>query len=112
MSYQKTELKNIKVEPLSEDINRDNTNEPAAVGIEVNKNLQALLQENLEMTKEIRAMVRHINVYVAWQRLFGWFKILLILVPIILGIIYLPPIFSDAYHNILQLITSGVKAGC
>lgn len=112
MSHKKTELKNLKEESLLEDLNRDNVNKTAAVDIEASKDLQALLRENLEMTKEIRAMVRHINVYVAWQRIFGWLKLLLILIPVILGIIYLPPIFSDAYHNFLQLITGSINAGC
>lgn len=112
MSHRKIEAQNFKEEPLSKDVNGDNTNKTAAVDIKTGKDLQALLQENLEMTKEIRVMVRQINVYVAWQRIFGWLKILLIVIPVILGIIYLPPIFSDAYHNLLQLIPSSVNTGC
>jgi hypothetical protein len=64
--------------------------------------LAVLLQANLEMTKEIRAMVRHINTYVAWQRLFGWIKFLLILIPLIIGAIYLPPLLKDYYQQLLQ----------
>jgi len=112
MSHKKMESKNLKEEPLSENLNKEDGNEAADVDIETSQDLQALLRENLEMTKEIRAMVRHINVYVAWQRIFGWLKVLLILIPVILGIIYLPPIFSDAYHNFLQLITGSINAGC
>lgn len=65
--------------------------------------LKDLLQENLELTKEVRAMVDHINRYVAWQRIFGILKVLIILVPIILGIIYLPPLFKDLYKQVFSI---------
>jgi hypothetical protein len=80
--------------------------------VEVDKNdgLKSLLEENLAMTKEIRAMVRHINVYVAWQRIFGWLKVFIILIPIVIGFIYLPPILSDAYQSFMKLVASGITA--
>jgi len=81
------------------------------VTVDKNDVLQSLLKENLAMTKEIRAMVRHINVYVAWQRIFGWAKLFLILIPVILGIIYLPPIFEDAYQNFMKLVAGSITAG-
>lgn len=86
---------------------------PEALSPEVNKNvnLQSLLEENLAITKEIRAMVRHINVYVAWQRIFGWAKLFLIVIPVIIGIIYLPPIVSDAYRSFMKLIAGSITMG-
>lgn len=69
--------------------------------------LAALLRANLEMTKEIHAMVRHINSYVAWQRVFGWLKFLLLLIPLIIGVIYLPPLLREYYQQLVQLIANG-----
>ncbi len=69
--------------------------------------LASLLQANLEMTKEIHAMVRHINSYVAWQRVFGWLKFLLLLIPLIIGVIYLPPLLREYYQQLVQLIANG-----
>ncbi len=69
--------------------------------------LAALLRANLEMTKEIHAMVRHINSYVAWQRVFGWLKFLLLLIPLIIGVIYLPPLLRDYYQQMIQLMAGG-----
>jgi hypothetical protein len=93
--------------------NKDNLSEGLLPQVIKNKNdvLQSLLEENLAMTKEIRAMVRHINVYVAWRRIFGWLKMFIILVPIIVGIIYLPPIIRDAYNDFMQLIAGGITLG-
>ncbi|MCF7860123.1 hypothetical protein K9M09_00680 [Patescibacteria group bacterium] len=109
-------LKQIETDSLSADLVRDDERESSsAMGMDANQDLRALLRENLEMTKEIRAMVRHINVYVAWQRIFGWLKVLLIVVSVaslVIGIIYLPPIFTNAYQNLLQLITGNLNAGC
>lgn len=70
--------------------------------------LKSLLEENLELTKDVRAMVNHINRYVAWQRIFGVLKVLIILVPIILGVIYLPPILKDSYSQIISIMQSSV----
>lgn len=68
--------------------------------------MEKLLEENVEMNKEMKVMIRHINTYVAWQRIFGWLKLLLILVPLVIGFIYLPPLFKDLYQQVISLISS------
>ncbi len=70
--------------------------------------IAALLKANLEMTKDIRAMVKHINNYVAWQRMFGWLKFLLILIPLIIGVMYLPPLLQDYYQQMLGTVTGNL----
>lgn len=87
-------MSNLSAENLSS--NDQNTVHP-------NEDLASLLRENLEMTKDIRAMVKHINHYVAWQRLFTWIKFLLILVPLIIGALYLPPLLREAYQQFLSI---------
>lgn len=75
---------------------------------EDNHELKELLRENLELTKEIRSMVNHINRYVAWQRIFGILKVLIILIPIILGVIYLPPLLKEPYKQLLSIVQSNI----
>jgi len=75
---------------------------------EPSDDLAALLKANLEMTKDIRAMVKHINNYVAWQRMFGWLKFLLILIPLIIGVMYLPPLLQDYYQQMLGTVTGNL----
>lgn len=68
--------------------------------------LKQLLKENLAATEEVKEMVKGIKRYVIFQRVWGWFKILFILVPIVLSIIYLPPLLKDAvsqYQSLLGL---------
>lgn len=75
---------------------------------ESSDDIAALLKANLEMTKDIRAMVKHINNYVAWQRVFGWIKFLLILIPLIIGVMYLPPLLQDYYQQMLGTFTGNL----
>lgn len=84
-----------------------------AGGIEEQQKLQKLLQENLKISQELYEMTKKIKRWVAWQRIWGWLKIVIILVPIVLGIIYLPPLMREllaplleAYQNVLGLTQS------
>lgn len=52
--------------------------------------LKSLLEQNLALSQEILAMSSYIKSYIRWQKIFGWVKVLVVAVPIILGIIYLP----------------------
>lgn len=71
--------------------------------------LQALVKENIELTKNLQADIKKINRYIAWQRVFSVFKVLIIVIPVVLGIIYLPKIVSDLispYQNVLKNLNS------
>ncbi len=66
---------------------------------------QSLLEENLEYSKANYAMLSKINRNLAWQRVFNIIKIIIIIVPLIFGIIYLPPLIQQAlsgYQSLLQ----------
>ncbi len=54
-----------------------------------------LMQENLRLTREIHTMTKKIRNYVIIQRVLSVLYFLLIVVPIILGIIYLPPLIRN-----------------
>ncbi len=69
--------------------------------------IENLLKESLKMNQEMRWMIRRINTYVAWQRIFGWLKVLLILIPLIIGFIYLPPLFQDLYQRAISFMSGG-----
>ena len=75
------------------------------------KELQEILKQNLQYSKSLYAMVRKVNRWIIWRRVFGVIKILIILIPIILGIIYLPPLLKEMlapYNEIFQQLR-GVK---
>ncbi|HKK53993.1 MAG TPA: hypothetical protein VJ926_00515 [Patescibacteria group bacterium] len=62
--------------------------------------LEKLLKQNLAVSQEILNISRYIKKYIFWSRIISVVKILIILVPIILGIMYLPPIIERAVDNI------------
>ncbi|MBI4779077.1 hypothetical protein HY797_01325 [Candidatus Falkowbacteria bacterium] len=76
-------------------------NEPAEI--------KKLLEQNLELTEEIYIMTKKIKGYLFFQRLVSLFYLFLIIAPIILGIIYLPPLLGGLYDQYKDLL--GIQAG-
>ena len=74
--------------------NKQNS-EPSQAGED--KDLKSMMEENLRISKKIHR-------YIVWQRTFGIIKLLLIVVPIILGIIYLPPILQNLFSPYQELL--------
>lgn len=71
--------------------------------------IKKLLERNLKLTEEIYIMTRKIKRNLAFQRLVSIFYLIIIVAPIILGIIYLPPLLKpmiDQYKDLL-----GIQAG-
>ena len=68
--------------------------------------LEKLLKQNLTISQEILDISRYIKKYVFWKKVIGLVKVFIILVPIILGIIYLPPIIEDSLDNINENINN------
>lgn len=69
--------------------------------------VKKLLKENLELNQKIYEMVKSIKSYIFWQRVFGVLKILIIVIPIIIGIVYLPPLIKDALRQYQGLLNIG-----
>ena len=66
--------------------------------------IKKLLEKNLELNREIFKMVKSIKSYILWARIFGVLKILIIVIPIILGLIYLPPLLKNVFNNYQGLL--------
>ncbi|MDD3711810.1 MAG: hypothetical protein PHP37_04385 [Patescibacteria group bacterium] len=63
-----------------------------------------LLKENLKVSREILDLSRYIKKYILWQKVIFWFKFVVILIPIILALIYLPPFLRGAFSSFQELI--------
>jgi len=57
--------------------------------------LQKLVKQNLHATQELEKTVAKMKKYLTWLRVVSIIKLVLILAPIILALIYLPPIISN-----------------
>jgi len=73
----------------------------------MDEDIKKLLEKNLELTEDIHEMTKKIKSYILWQKVFSIIKILIILVPIILGIIYLPPLLRDVFDQYRELLNIG-----
>ncbi|MBI5254726.1 hypothetical protein HY932_03045 [Candidatus Falkowbacteria bacterium] len=78
--------------------------------MEDNEQLKNLMKQNLELLHDLEVDVRKIKNYLFWQRVGTVIKVLLILIPIALAIIYLPPIIKNALGQYYGLI-GGLKSG-
>lgn len=68
------------------------------------ESLSALIKENLAQSAQIAADIKRIRKYIRWQRFWSFLTFLLIVVPIVLGFIYLPPYIRqvlDLYKSVL-----------
>ncbi len=68
------------------------------------KDLKKLLELNLQKNEEILLISKATKSYIKWQQIWSILRFLLILIPIILGFIYLPPFIKDFLKNYKSLL--------
>lgn len=76
-----------------------------------NDDLRKLLEKNLEISEDMHKMIKKIGKYIFWQQVFNILKLLIIVVPIILGIIYLPPLLGDLISQYGEFFKNPMDAG-
>jgi len=88
----------------------DNNQAPTGAGTKVDPRgcspieIRELLGENLKLNKEIHVMVKSVKKYMMWQQIWSIFKILIIVVPIVLGLIYLPAMLQPLFEQYKDLM--------
>ncbi len=73
--------------------------------------IRELIKKNLELTEEILVMTKKIRSFVFWERIFGILKLLVIVVPLVLGLIYLPALLQNAFAPYQELLNMNQQAG-
>jgi len=66
--------------------------------------LAKLMQDNLARSEEILTTVRQIKTYMFWQQVWAGFRFFLIAIPVVLGVIYLPPLIKDIFESYRNLL--------
>lgn len=56
--------------------------------------LKAMMAQNLQKTEETIVKVDWIKSYLKWQQVMSFVKIFIIVIPVILGLMYLPPLLK------------------
>jgi hypothetical protein len=72
--------------------------------IKKEKDIKKLVEENIKLSEEILEISKKTKRYIFFQQIYGVIKLLIIVVPIILGIIYLPPLLEDALSQYTDLL--------
>lgn len=69
--------------------------------------LKELIEKNIQLSQEVLESNKKIEGFVFWQRVFSVLKILIIFIPLILGVIYLPPLLKDVFKTYQELLGIG-----
>jgi len=72
----------------------------------MDEEVKKILEKNQEMITETLELSRKMKKYMLFQQVFGVLRLLIIMIPIILSIIYLPPLLKSAfkqYENLLGI---------
>lgn len=78
---------------------------------ENDKNLENLLEENLRLTREIRELTEKTRRYILFSQIFNVVKLILIIGPIILALIYLPSLLREAAKGYGEILGNGTGDG-
>ncbi len=88
----------------------------------MDEEIKKILEENLKLTQEIYTMTKKMKGYVTFQKAMSFIYFLIIVVPIILSIIYLPPLINNMLGqyggllgveglNLESILKTGLPAG-
>jgi len=66
--------------------------------------LEELIKKNIVLTEELQKQMKTVRHYILWQRALSIFYLIIIVGPIILGIIYLPPLLQNAIAPYEELL--------
>ncbi len=83
---------------------QNNANEPVH-----EEDIRELLKRNLELTEEILRLSRKTHLSLVWQNIFAVIKFAIILVPLIIGFLYLPPLIEKLLQQYSELM--GISSG-
>lgn len=83
---------------------------PNIQGASLEEQVKKLLEQNLAYAKEIYLMNKKIKSYILWGRIMSTIGLLLVVVPLILSVIFLPA-FLDKYLGNFLPIAPSQKSG-
>ena len=80
-------------------------------GAPKDEQIKKLLEQNLAYSKEIFNLSKKTKKYILWGRIMSFISLLFIIIPIILGVVYLPTILNNTLDKFLPagLNPSGIE---
>lgn len=79
--------------------------------VEINHDMEIkeMIRENLLLTKDIHEMTRKIKRHITFQKIMSIIYFIIIVVPLILSIIYLPPLLKTIFEPYKELLGPGAS---
>jgi len=71
--------------------------------------LKDLLEKNLKWSQIIYEQNRRIHSKLTWSAIADWLRVFLILIPLVLALIYLPPLIGNIWSQYEDLLGSGTS---
>ncbi len=79
--------------------------------LEPPQDIKSLLEENLKYSKEIYLATKKTRHYILWAQIFGFLKVLIIMVPLVLGFLYVQPYLKSMLGAYQSLFGQGTPGG-
>lgn len=75
--------------------------------------LEVMIKENMKMTREVYWQLKKVKNQIKWMNIFAALRFLLIVIPLILALIYLPPLIKNMLAPYQELLNenSNMPAG-
>jgi hypothetical protein len=74
------------------------------------EDIRQILEKNLRLTEEIFEMTKKIKNFIVFQKIMSMIYFLIIVVPLILSLIYLPPILKDMFSQYQNILDQGQES--
>lgn len=62
-----------------------------------------LLRRNLKVSEEILQKTDSIKIYIKWQKIWSTVRLLIIVIPLIVGLLFLPPLLKNYLNQFSSL---------
>ena len=71
---------------------------------EMREEMKELMNKNISLSEDVLVLTKKINNFVIWQRIFGVVKIVIFVIPLVLGFMYLPTLLENAFAPYKELL--------
>ncbi len=109
------ELESEKKLPLKKQVAKEGSIEQTTVSsltkVDELSAIRELMEKNLKWSQIIYEQNRKINNKLLWAAIAGWVRLVIIAVPLIFALLYLPPLIRNVQERYVQIFSGSTEAG-
>jgi len=69
-----------------------------------NQEIKELLQKNIALSEKAAEDLARVRNFIKWQNIWATVRLLIVVVPIVIGFIYLPPLIKEYLSTYFQIL--------